>query len=267
MYEGLVKSYLNFCQIRKESYKTGVIDLSNRNLFYPTTFLPLCDHIKKHKQTMGYIPPSDHTTCSYIDKIIHPSNHQCHKSKSRMHIINLPKNDTTTANKTLCNLYPAENEWIIVGGKSTYTCIINEIVDNIYQHSEFNNASAMAQKHDKEGFIELSFFDDGITISGSYEKHLGLEFDGTKAIMKAINGFSTKHEVGRGTGLYNSIKLVSEGMKGDVMIVSGDGMFYIKQSENHSYKLDHENNKLRGTLISIRIPFQKKEVLWYEYIK
>lgn len=83
----------------------------------------------------------------------------------------------------------------------------------------------MAQRYDKLKFIELCFFDDGITISGSYKKHLKLVFDGLQAIEKAINGLSTKEPVAeRGWGVGESVKLVSESMKGEIMIVSSNGI-------------------------------------------
>jgi len=266
MYPELINSYLAFCQIRNESYRTGKIDLSDREWFYPTTLLPLGDHIKKNKQNIKYIPPTRSSVNNYIEIMVDSLDPLSYDGQSFVPLINLPKNDTTKANKLLCGLYH-ENEWIIVGGKEAYTWVINELVDNIYQHSEFNNAAVMAQRYERKKFIELCFFDNGISIPGSYNKHLGREFNGIEAIREAINGLSTKHEKGRGTGLADSIKLVSRGMKGEVMVVSDDGIFYKNQSDIDWYILKDEINKLNGTLISIRIPFQKKEVLWYEYLK
>jgi hypothetical protein len=261
-YPNLVNSYLDFCCIKEESCKKNIIDLSNKLWFYPTTLLPLGVYIKKYRASMKYLPPAEERIEKYIGLMINPA--QMYHS-SYVPLVILPQ-DQTEVNRLLSNLSPPKNAWGIVGGKSTYETLIDELVDNIYEHSEFSNAAVMAQRYDRKEIIELCILDDGISIPGSYKKHLGLEFDGVKAIEEAINGRSTKSEE-RGHGLYDSIKLVSEGMSGEIMIVSGDGIFYRDKSNNKLYSLQDENYRLDGTLISIRLPFQRKDVLWYEYIQ
>lgn len=55
--------------------------------------------------------------------------------------------------------------------ENAYKYVIGELVDNIYEHSEFKYAYVMAQKYGYRQFIELGFLDDGITIPGSFNKH------------------------------------------------------------------------------------------------
>jgi len=266
-YPTLVSSYLTFCGIKTESEKTGTIDLSNRTWFYPTTLLPLGNYIKNRK-TKRYISPSNQNVNRYIRMMFDPTIIDCHAGQSYIPLINLPKGDETKANRLLSSLYPPEDKRTIVGGKSTYTQVVGELVDNVYQHSEFNNSMVMAQRYAKKKIIEVCIFDDGISISGSYKKHLGRDFNGVEAILQAINGLSTRPEKGRGRGLHDTVKLVSDGMRGEIMIISGDGILHMDQSKAvQTYILSEENDKLNGTLFSARIPFQRNEVKWYEYIK
>lgn len=117
-----------------------------------------------------------------------------------------------------------------------YTYVIGELMDNIYQHSEFTYASVMAQKYGKKGFIELCFFDNGITIPGSFAKH-GKAYpkDGhAKAIYDAISGKSTEADVGRGFGLSTNVDMFRD-IGGEVLIVSGNGAVYVNKLGLASY--------------------------------
>ena len=81
-----------------------------------------------------------------------------------------------------------------------------------------------------ESNYDFSFIDNGMTIPNSFKKN-NIKFNkDSKAIIKAINGLSTKNEFGyieRGTGLNNTTNIVTNGDNGSILIVSGCGLVYI----------------------------------------
>ena len=137
------------------------------------------------------------------------------------------------------------------------------MIDNIYEHSEFQNAIVMAQRYEQKKFVEICFFDDGIGIPGSFKKK-GITIEDHQTIVKAINGYSTKSEE-RGYGISSNLRIFTEGMDGEVLVVSGLGAVYIGKSLQKVYKLQ-DQHQLTGTMISIRISYPAKKVDLHDYI-
>jgi hypothetical protein len=261
----LIKSYLKFCSIRDGSTSDKCINLEGESWFYPTALLPLGDFIQAKRDEFKFIQPSDGNLCNYINLMIYPPIGSLKKNRSYAPLARLPKDDPKNGASALHTVYPERGDWKSYGGRNTYMEIISELTDNVYEHSSFNNGMVMGQRYDNKGFIEACVFDNGITIAGSYEKALNVKFSGLEAIQKAVEGLSTKSSKERGTGLQNTIKLVLH-MKGEVLLVSGDGMIHGNFSDTTGFNL-REPNTLNGTLVAIRFPIQTEEVNLYEIIK
>ena len=142
--------------------------------------------------------------------------------------------------------------------------IFHELIGNIYDHSEFNNAYIMGKSNFE--YNEFSFIDDGISIPTSL-KNNGYAFKSdSQAIMNAINGLSTKNEFGyieRGTGLNNSTNIVTNGSNGSILIVSGTGLVHITKENIIAQKIP--KNCINGTLISMRMKLDEKIDI-YKYL-
>ncbi len=151
------------------------------------------------------------------------------------------------------------------GGEEAFKYVLSELTDNVYQHSNFENSYMMGQAYKNQGYVELSFIDDGISIPGNFEKHK-ISFEGDwNAISMAVGGKSTKNDYERGTGLISSLKIYCEGADAEAMIVSRKGLYYKKSQETQLYRLE-EQQKFPGTLISIRIPLKKNNIEIYQYL-
>lgn len=88
-----------------------------------------------------------------------------------------------------------------------------------------------------------------------------------EAILKAINGLSTKNEFGfieRGTGLNNSINIVVNGAVGRFFIASGDCAMEI--SNEGILVNNFSKSYLNGVLISLRLNLSSK-IDMYSYLK
>jgi hypothetical protein len=162
-------------------------------------------------------------------------------------------------------LYEQYKQGEHVGGQSAFKYVIYELTGNIYEHSEFTAGYVMAQAYPKKKFMDICFFDNGIAIPGSFKKH-GILFEhDANAIIDALKGRSTK-DIDRGKGLGTSMKVLTEALGGEALIVSGAGLIHLDKSKVEGYILT-EMHRLKGTLISARIPFPSEKVNIYEYVE
>jgi hypothetical protein len=109
------------------------------------------------------------------------------------------------------------------------------------------------------GYSDLSIFDNGITIRGSFNNYGMVGFDESEAIVRAINGLSSKESTERGHGLGSTFRLVINGLKGHLFIVSGSGAIFISPDKKIQYNVTSKN-RLEGTLVSIRAPHSSHEI-------
>jgi len=249
----LLNRYLEFCDYRKVLNETERLDLSEATFFRPTTLLPLCNLVSErrlHPRQIEY--PEDENAAGYMLTILHGSVRN-KVSNSYIPAVNLPK-DPKECESLLQRIYRLQEEdESICGGEQPYKYVIKELVDNIYEHSCFTDASAMAQKYPNLGFVELCFCDNGITIPTNYERH-GLRFTPIDAIREAINGLSTKEEKTRGFGIRTSIRLFVDGLDGEFFVVSGAAAIYLTRRYKLGINLT-KDNQLSGTLVSLKVPY------------
>lgn len=177
--------YSKFCKIRGDSISKGRINLSNEEWFYPTSLLPLKIFIKNSGLEID--PPSNEGVQKYFSIItdgwLPPF------KGTYIPIIKVP-----TDKRERDNMFEPLNGFDdrgVVGGKDAVSFLVQELVDNVYEHSEFSSAYVIAQKYQKKKFVEISIIDNGISIPGSLE-NAGHNFEDAKAIYQATQGLSTK---------------------------------------------------------------------------
>ena len=261
--------YRKFVEIRRETRTTGILNMGNVDWIYPTTLLPLTGFLlASGGRRLRYAPPSDHNVADYIRLMISgPSrSKQTRKSYVPNHL--LPK-DQAGADAILNRIMKLQNDGRGIGGRTAFAYLIGELTANIYEHSGFRNAMVMAQRYEKKGFVEVSFYDDGITIPGSLRK-AGFSYPtDLDAIKDAVNGRSSKEAYERGYGLGTNVKMCTDidGLGGKVLVVSGHGAFEysLRRSEQCLYNLGESSYILDGTLIGVRIPYPSEEVSIYDF--
>ncbi|MBS3794460.1 MAG: hypothetical protein KGY80_06170 [Candidatus Thorarchaeota archaeon] len=256
--------YEKFSKYREECEKDGIVDLSSEHFFFPTTLLPLFDLIRKEKPKIIF--PEDEDVANYFRTITDGSRfkHAARQRKSYLPIVELPKQEEET-DRILRRLYEINEEGEEFGGESAFKYLVGEIVDNIYQHSEFSNALVMAQKYESQAFTESCFFDDGLTINGCFRKHGMGRAEDVDAIWDAINGTSTKSKE-RGFGLNSVISIFTDGIEGEVFIVSGRGAISLTRNDHIRYSLNNAY-ELSGTLVTVRTPCPAPVVDIYDYVE
>ncbi|MFQ5406360.1 MAG: hypothetical protein ACE5DI_04350 [Candidatus Micrarchaeia archaeon] len=262
----LLRNYLLFCDYRNKAKTTSKINLAATNWLYPTTLLPLGNFIRENKAVYEYVQSSNTDVDTCISIMLDENYSESFASKESCLMVRLPV-EKEKCELALQHLYELHDNGQRLGGQTAFKYIIEELVDNIYEHSEFRSAFVMAQAYPEKRFAEMCFFDNGISFQGAYEKR-GKMYSGFESIRKALEGVSVKPELQRGFGLRTTLKLVAEGLGGQALIVSGTGGFY-KEKDNQKqtgYTFQAER-QLKGTLISMRIPFSTKPVDIYKFVE
>jgi hypothetical protein len=263
-YPPLIENYLCFCNYRKSLRASGTLNLEKIKWFYPTTLLPLSDLIKPKGVTFKHLPPKDRIARGYFDYITQDDD--VHKANDSIPIIKASRLDDSYVDRIYSFIISNEKNESI---RTAIKYVIGEIVANIDEHSGCNNSIFMAQSYRKIGYAEITFFDNGVTIPGSF-KAAGILKDkmtDLDCIKEAINGVSTKPDAGRGHGLPSTTKILTA-MNSDVLIVSGSGAVYLNGTDKYlkgdkTYVLG-EDRALDGTLISFRMHLPIKAVDIYK---
>ncbi len=260
----LLQSLLKFSDYTSKLSASENLDICAEPTIYPTTLLPLLNFIEEKKKEVKCTHAKSTTAQEAIARFqreekLELPNENCYAVK-----LNPNKEPTTTLN----TLYKLRNDQCECGGENAFKLLIGELVDNIYQHSQFTNALIMGQRYREKQFAEITFFDNGITIPGSYKKQ-GLTFTDNEAVYEATRGLSTKGE-DRGRGLPYTIGVVIQGLDGELLIASGKAAIYQYLNVHPiGSTLSFEFVKeppFKGTLISIRIPFSTKTIDYTKFV-
>lgn len=256
----LLIKYIDFCQ-----YKQNIAIHPDNNVnieIHPIKLLPLCEFLQSNNKKSFLLD----TSLKWIQRLLYDTNDhnniQC-IIKDHHVILKIKSNNQY---KQILNLFSSEslNQTIIQDNRSFFMYVIGELLDNIYEHSEFSMAWFMI-KTDKN-VVDLCFLDNGITISKSFSRR-GMNFKSdSEAISYAIKGLSSKEDIERGYGLRTSIRALVEGLKGEFFLVSGKGAFFIDNKKPIRYDLaDHL--ALNGTLLNLRCNYPFPNINIYDYIE
>jgi hypothetical protein len=255
----LGKHYLRYCQLKAKALETGRLNLSRIKFFFPTLLLPLGIFSRENPQ-IEVIPPSKENVASYYNLILDGRVEDFHRSY--LPIREIPMDDEKK--KFLRKFAHAFED--LCGGKNTVRYLLWELIDNIYQHSDFSSAFVMFQKYPLKGFTELCIIDNGISIPKSYElKKYRFKTD-IEAFQLALKGISTKSDRERGYGFRTSLEILRKGLSSTCFIASRNAAL-IADRETLEVCSIGKLNIYQGTIISTRIPETSKKVNLYDYLE
>lgn len=249
---------MEFAKIREQAIRTGVVDLKRVKFLTPTTILPISIMLRTERH-LTLIPPPNPDVENYLWCMMKDHGYDALNKSTYLPVVGLP-HDVGPSQSILKKVYRLAGD---PGGKNAFRYLVGEMVDNIYQHSRFENALIMAQQYKRNGEMHLCIIDDGITIAGSLRES-GMLMDDDQAIVDAIEGASSKKEKERGRGLGTTMSLTLKGYGGSMLVVSGYGLIYCDGVNQSRYRLS-DTNKYEGTLISMKIPLTSEEVDLYEH--
>lgn len=114
---------------------------------------------------------------------------------------------------------------------------LNEIMDNVIQHSNQNTGFIMAQVHKETNIIKVSIFDYGRGIYQSLRNSVHRPRNATDAISLSIQeGVTRDKKIGQGNGMWGLFNIITLN-DGSLQIISGQGglVYKNKTKETKSY--------------------------------
>lgn len=245
--KSLLNDFLKYDEIISSYNGENELNTSQYTFLAPTTLIPLLNFIENHNITLKTHP----LTNKYVNNIINKKTINTNTEYKTL----LPKTmkerqDLAIVEEMLNKINPEYNQYII-----NHT--LNELINNIYEHTPFENytkkAYLYAQEYPRIGKLDICIRDDGLTIGNSFRNN-GINITDCEAIYKATSKNSTspkKDEQEKGNGLWTTISLVVEGNGGNILIVSGKCYLYIESKEKYTY--GSLSNHFEGTMISVRL--------------
>lgn len=244
----LINQFRNYIKImdKHDFYNDNVIDIDNCNFLSPTIVLPLVSLVFNHDKSL-----KEHKNKEVNDYLLRVLGLRENKDTTLpFRFIEKSEDNSTELTKEIISIMNPSKE-----NTNALKFIFYEMIANVYDHSRFNKGLVMGQYYPNVNITDYCFMDNGISIPGSF-KEFGYEFrNDCEAIVRAVNGLSTKEDddgyVERGTGLNNTVNIVTNGGRGSVLIASGNGLVQIKK--NGVIVDTIPDNYIDGTLISLRL--------------
>lgn len=148
--------------------------------------------------------------------------------------------------------------------------IIGECIDNITQHAKSKYGYIAAQTNKEKQYLDICIADKGITLLGSYKENNDTDIVSDMEALKAANrGISTKNlpnAENRGYGLITSKKMLTNGLGGLFIMISGSAIL-IKSETFNEYAELPEGLSCKGTIVICRMPFDNKDFNYINYVE
>ena len=253
--------YTKFCTYKRDALRTRNLNLSYIPFFFPTLLLPLGILINNHPD-ISITPPTDLGVLSYYNIMTEKKKFESGKSYIPIMVIPLQED----RREKMLNDFVSGTQSNYCGGINAFAYVINELSDNIIEHSAFSHAYIAAQSYPTLKYTEVTIIDNGISIPNSYEANNIPFKDDCEALSMALDGVSTKNSNERGFGLRTSLDLLRKGLNSNCIIVSR-GVKLIADKEKMISQPLKNNDIFSGTLISARIPYNSEKVDIYDYVE
>lgn len=238
--------------------KDKIINIDSCDFITPVFLAPLMNFTYNHKKSIKH--HKDPKVDDYLQRVLGLKKHKDTTLPFRW--LDETTDNSEELTKDILQIIQPKKEM-----SQALKYIFYELINNVYDHSKFDNGFVIGQNYPRTNNNDFSFMDNGISIPGSF-KNYGFNFkNDCEAIIKAVNGLSTKHGeefIGRGTGLNTVINIVTQGANGNVIIASGTGVVEITKSQVYAKHVPE--NYIGGTLVGLRLN-SNKSVNVYEHMK
>ena len=266
--ETLLKPTKKLIETLKKS--NNQIDLSLVDFSFPIMILPLAALISE--KSLSHTLPKNQQCADYLKYFNFPNGFTEFVSSTKyipIYKFSASKADAKSISdksEILKNLISIclEKLGTPKGSVDALNISVDEIISNIEDHSEAKYGWINAQYYPTKEYLDICILDRGITINGKYKK-VGKDFgDDREALKCALYGESAKPEKLRGSGLRTFTKMVTQGFKGEMIIISGDAIVYANEkSDSLIQKL---SLRWDGTIVALRIPKNSKPINYALYI-
>ena len=244
--------------IRFLKISDNTVDLSSMKFLYPIQILPLAAMISE--KNLDFIPPGNSECASYLSHFNFPNGSMEFESSQKFIPIykfsaaKASEKSTTDKSNILKNLLDiclsklGSPEGLV----NALTLAVDEIISNIEDHSDAKYGWINAQYYPTKNYLDMCIVDTGITINGKYKKAGMLFENDSEALKKALEGKSSKPETIRGSGLPTFTKMITKGLNGEIVIISGGAIVYA--DKNNDPLVQKLSVRWDGTIVALRIP-------------
>lgn len=260
-YPNLVANYIKCVNLISSYRSNGTLNLEDKIWLTPSEILLLRETISEAKQKGKYKPPKDENVKGYLDFISTETGSKTQTPESSY--IQFSRIDNNNVDSIASKMTG------MIGNKLTKESLyalrysIDELLANVREHSHYTNSFIMLQNYRSLKTLEFSLMDDGISIPVNFRKH-GIDFqDDSDSLNKAISGVSTKvEEGGRGYGLHSVFNVLTLGMEGEGLLVSGRGILSTKFAPGGKQMVKKlftyasnsaDSNVFRGCYVAFRV--------------
>jgi len=241
------------------------VELAEAQWISPISVLPIAVYANHNRIGINCLE-EDRSINSYLGTIYFPygTDELSELEKSYLPITTLScsdKNDCVLNEyeaRILNNLPEKERQPFI----NSLKLLTSELVANIREHAKVDDYWILAQYWDRTRTCEIAMCDTGIGYKESYQ---GTSFEVEQhidALRNALQGKSSKDPEERGAGIPTIVRMFVQGYGGEVMIMSGDSLLYVRQRQSTPYRFDLE---WQGSFVGIR--FKLKAINFYEYLR
>ncbi len=261
-------------EIEKEAQNKNSVslDLTDVHWFIPCSMILISNKIRElldRRVSISYTLPTNLKAKEHMEKIGFPlGNKTDGGSYVSIKHFKKDKREKNQVNKQVNELLNSIESKLPYQFGDSIKYIFGEISDNIDEHSEFEYASLMAQYYPTKRIVDIAIFDNGVSIPALFEEHKISFKDDSDAIKKAVWGEATtkKNEQMRGYGLRTCKNLSTEGLKGELHIVSRKGILVLKSKEKPIFHQLKEKS-LKGTFLYFRLKTPKEKLNIYEFVE
>ena len=135
---------------------------------------------------------------------------------------------------------------------------LNEVMDNVIQHSKIGFGYVMGQIHSTSQNIAFTIFDAGQGIYNSLKSSIHKPKTAVDAITLAIQEEVTRDtKIGQGNGLFGLHSIVKQG-QGNLVITSGGGSYSYSRGRVNVYdRLPVFSRETPGTIVDFQLNYSK----------
>ena len=231
------------------------------------SFTNVPDYLERIGFSIGGIKPDTMRQTEFLAEL------EKYASKTYIPIINFAAGRNSDAKEAVSSI--VEN--IIIQQLSIQSNVANglkymidEILDNITEHSESDRGFIFAQAYPIKGFLDVCIADRGMSLLGSYEKLPDNEISSDIEAIKAANrGLSSKNlpdAENRGFGIRTSKQMLIQGLGGQYLMISGSSLYIKTLNLDSFYSMPH-GLRWNGTIVALRIPYHSVSFNYINYIE
>lgn len=154
---------------------------------------------------------------------------------------------------------------------STFSLLLDEMIDNVQEHAGAENVYLFAQYWKKNNSCEFCLLDDGQGLLGSLQSAGREVADSEEALRKILEtGLSAKTDYGdirRGTGIRTTRALITNReINGEFFLMSGDTAFLHSASQGQKF-FRFSKYFWHGTIVMGKLNRPPSQFQWSDYVQ